>query len=748
VPSATLSRRIAAAIVLSCLFSAPTALQAEGGAEPENPAEYRVQKPAPIVDLAASRGGVSWVSRGPAPTQSAQVRVPPDNEVAGAVHRIAAHPTNPNIIVIGSVNGGVWATTDGTAARPTWRPLTDGLPSQSIGDVVFDPTDPNRQTLLVGTGRWSNFARRGDDEIGAYRSTDFGTTWTQLGQADLLGQRLIAVAARGSKLFAASNTGGLFVSSNTGQNWTLASGSNGLPTGAIAALAEDRADANRLAVVVRAAAPKVLISNNLGDSWSDVSAGLSGLTGTGTFARLSFGPSSVLYLALINGGALSHVYRSADLGATWTQLDLPAVHPGTQGEVNTALVADPNDPNIVFVSGDRITASPFTGNVVRVDASQALGSQRTVVVDAGANSTAPHADTRHMVFDANGDILQSDDGGIYRLVSPNTGTRRWVSVIGNMNVMEVHNVAQDTITGVAVIGTQDNGTHQQQSANNTRWTWINGGDGGDVAVDSTTLGPSGSYRYVSSQNFGGFRRLQFDALNASIASLFFPALPVAGDVQFVTPIELNNVAEGRLLVGGLNNIYESNNATTSAPTWTNLGAPGANRQAVSFGAVDNADAMYVGRNAAVFKRLVAGPFVATTALPAGAAIITDVVMDPDNSQRVYAVDDNQVFRSTDAGTTWTDVTGNLPAISSVDFRSVEYINLPSGDLIAIGTRSGVFISDADGNSWDRLGGVLPDVLVFDLEFKASQSLLFAGTLGRGVWTYQFNATQLFKDGFE
>ena len=57
-------------------------------------------------------------------------------------------------------------------------------------------------------------------------------------------------------------------------------------------------------------------------------------------------------------------------------------------------------------------------------------------------------------------------------------------------------------------------------------------------------------------------------------------------------------------------------------------------------------------------------FVATTALPVGAATITDVAMDPDDSTQVFAIDDNQVFRSINSGGTWTDITGKFSRFSS------------------------------------------------------------------------------------
>src|SRR4051812_43072639 len=64
--------------------------------------------PLPAVPVAETLG--VWVPLGPAPTINGGASTPPDNRVCGAIEAIAAHPTNPNILYIGAVNGGVWRT--------------------------------------------------------------------------------------------------------------------------------------------------------------------------------------------------------------------------------------------------------------------------------------------------------------------------------------------------------------------------------------------------------------------------------------------------------------------------------------------------------------------------------------------------------------------------------------------------------------------------------------------------------------
>ncbi len=698
---------------------------------------------APVLEV--STPGV-WVAQGPSPTINAQVGIPPNNDVNGAIQSLAPHPTDANILYIGSVNGGVWKTTNATATNPTWVQLTDDLPSLSIGDIQFDLTDPTFQTLIAGTGRVSNFAQRGDDEIGVYRTTNGGTTWTLFNPAVLQGQKILGVAARGSTLMAASRFGGVYRSINSGATWTNISGTNGLSAGGTFGMVADAANPNRFYVAVSGTG--VFRTDDLGATWTNVAAGLTGAS-TSAYIRLAVHNSlgnNVVYAAVAGSGAgvVTPVFRSTNQGATWTAMDSFLVHNGGQQFPDTSLAADPINPNIVYLAGDRIAASPFTGLIARGDASLALGTQWTTIVQANAGNTSPHADTRDMEFMANGVLIESDDGGMYRRSNPTSSAGVWSSIAGNLQVFEIHDIAWNAISNTIVAGTQDNGTHQQPTAGATTWNFFNGGDGGDVAVDSVSLaGSSQAIRYFSSQNLGGFRRQVVNASNTVISTTTLAAI---ADPLFVTPIEINTISPTRLLIGGSATLYESiDQGTTNA----SIGGPGANRNAMvyggSLGGLPNADLIYVGFSNQVWKRTAPGALSVTTALPAGAGTITDVAIDPNNYNSVFAVDDNQVFFSSNGGTSWTDITGNIGTMSTFDFRTVEFVPGPA-PYIAIGTRSGAFVSRTTTlGTWLELGSGLPNVLVFDLEYDASDDVLIAGTLGRAVWKISNASTILTGD---
>jgi hypothetical protein len=87
-------------------------------------------------------------------------------QTIGAVNRVLPHPTDSNIMYIGSVNGGVWKTINAQSNNPTWVPLTDNLKSLSIGALAFDTADTTRNTIIAGIGRTSSLSSRGGTIIG------------------------------------------------------------------------------------------------------------------------------------------------------------------------------------------------------------------------------------------------------------------------------------------------------------------------------------------------------------------------------------------------------------------------------------------------------------------------------------------------------------------------------------------------------------------------------------------------------
>lgn len=715
----------------------------EAGAEqiPPPPGE---PPPTPNAELIPSPVvGGAWVSLGPAATLNGQVTIPPNNEIGGALQALAVHPTNASILYVGAVNGGIWRTTNATAASPSWTSLTNSLSSLSIASLEFDRSDATAQTLVAGSGRLSSFGAVGGARIGVLRTTDGGANWTVLGTSLFENENLTSVAGRGAVIMAASddtwgggNGSGLFRSTNTGASFVLVSGTNGLPAGAVSDLVGDPANVARFFAAVRGVG--IFRSDNSGATWVNVTNNLTGITSATNKVEMAMcnnGTTNAIFVGVLNADELDGVWRSTNLGTTWTRMDTPST--GGQGDVHFAIAADRTNTSLVYVAGQ--SANP--NSRFRGDASLPLGSQFTSLQSPNSAGTTPHADSREMFVDAGGTLIDCSDGGIYRRPTPQNNTTAWNSANGNLAVFEAHDIAYDSVANIAMIGTQDNGTHIQSASGSTVWTFISGGDGGDVAIDDTST-PNQSIRYGSSQYLGGFYRRTYNASNVLVSTIN-PPLNLSGgspaiSTQFNTPIALNRVNAARLIIGGDNAAYESlDRGDTVTALTPNSGVNGTfTGNPIAYGGyiagVPNADVLYYGSGTTVRVRTTASGAIAATASPFPGGDVQDIVLDRNDWRRVYVAGSSAVYFSPNSGATWTNITGDLVGVGSL--HTLEFFQLGANDCVAVGTDTGVYCSFVNNlGTWSRLGSGLPSVLVYDMTYSAADNLLVIGTMGRGAF---------------
>jgi photosystem II stability/assembly factor-like uncharacterized protein len=85
-----------------------------------------------------------------------------------------------------------------------------------------------------------------------------------------------------------------------------------------------------------------------------------------------------------------------------------------------------------------------------------------------------------------------------------------------------------------------------------------------------------------------------------------------------------------------------------------------------------------------------------------------------------------LFKTTDGGATWNDVSGNLPDVPVNDV-------LLAGTRIVLATDLGVVVSSDGGAHWSRLGGNLPYTTAMDVHL-APDNRIYAAPHGRGIWS--------------
>jgi photosystem II stability/assembly factor-like uncharacterized protein len=111
----------------------------------------------------------TWTPIGPFPIPNGQT-VGISTPVSGRTVAVAVHPNNPDIVYVGTAQGGLYRSTNGGA---TWTPLMDGAQSLAIGTLTLAPSNP--EILFVGTGE-QTFSASSFFGVGIYRIENASST--------------------------------------------------------------------------------------------------------------------------------------------------------------------------------------------------------------------------------------------------------------------------------------------------------------------------------------------------------------------------------------------------------------------------------------------------------------------------------------------------------------------------------------------------------------------------------------------
>jgi len=657
--------------------------------------------------------------------------------VGGRIADIACHPTNLNIIYAASASGGVFKTTD---AGTSWVPLFDDESALSIGSVAIDPSNP--ETIWVGTGEPNG----GGGSVtyggtGVFRSTNGGTTWTNMGLAatryigrvvvDPLNPNTVFVAALGSQ-WSPDPYRGVYRTTDAGANWqhVLASTDS---TGAVD-LAIHPTTPNIVYAVMweRSRAPNFLDyggptsgifrSTNGGDTWSELTSGLP----TGDRGRIGItlcesapGTLYAIY-AESNPGAFDGVFKTTNGGDNWIQTSdgaLGSIYSSYGWWFGNIRVA-PNDANRVYALG--------------------LDFYRTT--NGGSSWSfvggSMHVDHHALDFAVDGRLYEGNDGGIYRSTTGTSWTKLPNLPCNQFYAIDVNELNSAQRYG----GLQDNGTHRTLTGNVDDWTSILGGDGFRPLVDPTNaqhIYAEYQYGELFHSSDGG---TNFDYIAGSLT----------GRKNWSMPVEFHPTNPATLFAG-TSSLWRTTNRGVS---WTSIspdltdGDGGINttfgtittlaiapsNQAVRLVGTDDAN-VWITTNAGVNWTKVDG------AIPE--RWITRVAFDPLDAATGYVTVSGfrwnepqpHVFRTTNFGANWTDISSNLPEAPVNDV----IVDPQSSSTLYVATDFGVYRSTDTGGSWEALGNGLPNVVVMDLRLHQPTRTLIAGTYGRSMWTYDLQA---------
>jgi photosystem II stability/assembly factor-like uncharacterized protein len=290
-------------------------------------------------------------------------------------------------------------------------------------------------------------------------------------------------------------------------------------------------------------------------------------------------------------------------------------------------------------------------------------------------------------------------------------------------------------------GTQDNGTLRTLTGDLDDWHSIYGGDGFYVNVDYTNpfiIYAESQFGYLGKSTDGGE---SFWWATAGISE--------SDPKNWSTPVVMDP-KNPSVLYYGTNRVYGTSNG---ADLWIAIssdltdGMTGTRRGTITTIGVSpvNTNIIYTGTSDGhVWVRNDNGTSWNDISATLPYRTVTRVVADPFEENTAYvtfsglkwADPEPHVFRTTDKGQTWQDISSNLPDAPINGFA----VDPVDNHYLFVGTDLGAYFSYNKGTSWEYLDEELPMVSVYDLKIHDAEHYLALGTHARSM--YKLDLTTL------
>ena len=662
--------------------------------------------------------------------------------IGGRITDIEFNPIDPNIVYAGAATGGVFKSTD---MGYNWTPIFDDQANMNIGDIGIDPNNPD--IIYVGTGE----ANGGHNNLtggGIYKSIDAGASWEFIGLentvtigrvvVDPSNSDRVFVAAQGS-YFEPNPERGVFRSDDGGSTWT-----NVLfvsdTTGAID-LIIDPSDPSRIMAAMwervrrpggsHLYGPSSGIYKSLdgGDNWAHIepSSGLPNSqnedVGRIGLALCNAQPD-VVYTLYTNGSYYSGLYKSTDFGLNWTDAD-----PNNQVSEGTASFSwyfgqvrvHPTDPNTVFALD------------VAYMRSTNGGISWPYIYGYNGGPSDFHVDQHALAFNPNNPdyIISGNDGGMNISFDGGIGFTK----VADLPISQFYEIGLDRNNPQKLYGgTQDNGTLRTNDGSVDDWERIYGGDGFYVIVDYTNP----DIIYAESQN----GNLGKSTNGGSSFNWALTGISEGEPKNWSTPVIMDPV-NPNILYYGTNHVYRTTNGANS---WTSIspdlteGMTGTRAGTVSTISVSpqNTNIIWAGTSDShIWVSTNNGEDWDDVSDDLPHRWVSRIIADPLDENTAYATftglkwadPEPHVFRTTDAGESWEDISSNLPD-APVNAFVVDHID---NNYLFVGSDLGAYYSSNLGESWEYLDANLPMVSVYDMKIHQVDHYLAVGTHARSIY---------------
>jgi len=675
----------------------------------------------------------------------------------GRVLAVTGVPGDPYTFYFGGVAGGVWRTTDGGM---TWVPLTDKEPFASIGAIAVSPSNPG--VIYVGTGE---SCIRGNISYGngMYKSTDGGKSWSYIGLKETQhiarvlvnphNPDIVYVAALGHA-YGPNPDRGVYRSTDGGKTWQRILFKDD-KTGAIDISFDPRNPNVMFAAMYQAQrTPWSLDSGGPGsglyrsvdggNNWKRLEGkglpeGILGRIGV----SISGGDSNRVY-ALIEakeGG----LFRSDDGGDTWSKVN-DDQRLTQRAWYFTHIFADPKDPDTVYMLNTGLFRSSDGGKSLTLLPAP-HGDHHGLWIDP----TNP----KRMINGNDGGATITVDGGKTWSTQYNQPTAQFYHVAADNQFLYYLYGAQQDNTTVAIASRTDDGYIGRQ-----HWSDAGGGESGYIVPDPRDA----SIIYAGS---GGGVLTRLNKHNNQEQDITVWPQDGSGhgakDLKYrqawTDPIAMSP-HNPDVLYTAAEVIFKT---TDKGMSWTQI-SPDLTRndkskQESSGGpltkdntTVEYYDTVFTIAESPVQKDLIwagtddglihitrDGGQHWTNVTPKGIpewSMVSLIEASPHDAGTAYAAVDAHkldnlkpyVFKTTDFGKTWTQITTGIPDGAYV--HAVREDPKQKGMLYA-GTETGVYVSWDDGAHWQSLQLNLPTSPIHDLIVKNDD--LAVATHGRAFW---------------
>ena len=707
---------------------------------------------------------LTWISRGP-------------NNVGGRTRALGIDirtTTPPNVTIIaGGVSGGLWrSTNDGS----NWSLVMSPAQLHSVTCLVQDRRSGKQDIWYAGSGEAvGNSATGGGGSFfrgdGIFKSTDNGLTWnlitsTSTNTPQTFDQAFdyvhnIAIdqsnTTQDEIYVAASNV--ILRSTDGGTSWTTVLG---------VFFSSFISDVQVTSTgVVYATIPSgetnagIWRSTN-GTSWTDIIPG--GFPSTYKRIVIGIAPSDeniVYFLGETTGGTstLGHsLWRYDASGGSWSDrsANIPAFGGSvgdfnSQGSYDLVIKIKPNDPNFVLIGGTNLYRS--TDGFTNSGATTWIGGYSPINNISIYPNQHPDQHAVSFLPGSNVIVYTGHDGGISKTNDITTTITAnepvsWTNLNNSYHTTQFYSLslAPESGSNAMMGGMQDNGTWFGDGAGSSNWTFYESGDGTIVEV-----APLADNRVYTAYQLGGVRRR---TRAGGFLADFTPSQ--AKNQLFVNPLILDpNLSTVMYYGAGHNptntNIWRCNPQTAGAMDWarlTSTSTPNTQISAIGVSQVNSANVVYFGTTTGIIKRITdanTGSSPSTTA-DLGAVIpngyVSCIAVDPTNSNNALVVLSNYNIQSlwytTNGGTSWTDVEGNLAGASgpSVRWATIFYVDAVPHYFLA--TSVGVYFTILlNGNStiWTQEAvSDIGNVVCVMLDWRDNDGTLAVATHGRGIFT--------------